>query len=41
MIDKQVKNKDVKGKEIVVDTSSGSMSYNRLEMQVSQTYIWQ
>lgn len=37
MIDKQVKNKDVKGKEIVVDTSSGSMSYNRLEMQVSQT----
>lgn len=37
MSDKQAKNKEVKFGEIAVDTSSGSMSYNRFEMQVSQT----
>ena len=37
MLDKQAKNEEVKGGEIAVDTSSGSMSYNRFEMQVSQT----
>ena len=37
MLDKQLKNKGIKDGEIVVDTSSGSMSYNRFETQVSQT----
>lgn len=37
MLDKQAKNEEVKVGEIAVDTSSGSMSYNRFEMQVSQT----
>lgn len=37
MLDKQVKDKDKKIEEIVVDTGFGSMSYNRFEMQVSQT----
>lgn len=37
MLDQQSKNGEVKVGEIAVDTSSGSMSYNRFEMQVSQT----
>lgn len=35
VISKKNKNKQIK--DITVDTSSGSMAYNRLEMQVSQT----
>lgn len=37
MLDKQATDKETKIGEIVVDTGSGSMSYNRFEMQVSQT----
>ena len=37
MLDKQAKDKKTKFREIEVDTGSGSMSYNRFEMQVSQT----
>ena len=36
MLDKQARNKKTKIGEIAVDTGSGSMSYNRFEMQVSQ-----
>lgn len=37
MLDNQTKDKEKENEDIVVDTSSGSMSYNRFEMQVSQT----
>ena len=37
MLDKQAKDKKTRVGEIAVDTGSGSMSYNRFEMQVSQT----